>query len=153
VERLDLGEHHRVGGTARKRHLVEAVDVGAGQQARGIQPHGGGNLAGGQPVVAGDQPDRDGLAGQPTDGLGGAGLGRVQKGQQAPQRHLGLVGRTVQPGPVQGPGGQGEHAVAVTAELGEPLLQPRHGLAQRHSLAVDLGTGAHLQHLVERALW
>jgi len=48
VERLDLGEHHRVGGSVGKRRVVEAVDVGAGEQPVGVQPDGGGELAGGR---------------------------------------------------------------------------------------------------------
>jgi hypothetical protein len=90
-------------------------------------------------------------ASQP-DGLGGAGLGRVEEGEQSPQRHLGLVRRHGEVGPGQWSAGQGEHAVAVAAELGEPLLQPGLGLAERHGPAIDLGVGAHLEHLAEGAL-
>jgi hypothetical protein len=79
VEGLDLGEHLGVAGPPGQGRVVEPVDVAAGEQVLGLEPDGRGDLAGGQPVVAGDQTDRDVEAGQAADGLGGARLGGSRK--------------------------------------------------------------------------
>jgi hypothetical protein len=133
--------------------VIEPVDVDAGQQPAGVDPDGGGDVAGGEVVVAGDHAQPDAGAGQLGDHPVNPGLGRVQEGQEPHEGELPLmVGRDLQDAR-QVAFGHGRHPVAGVAQLAvsgpelafEPVVQRDDPVPGGHA-------GADPQHRVERPL-
>ena len=158
VQRSELGKDLVLLHGLRQFRVGHALDLRSEQYLVGGQADLAAHASGDEPVVTGQHLDLDAVRGQRLQRRRGRFLRRVEEGDVADQRQIGLVGDRV--GGLAGRKflhGHRDDTQTFLVEFARDLLHAgQDGRVERHLVrtvtVVDAHAGAYRQHLLERAL-
>ena len=150
---VDFREDGGAVGDVPERLVVHLAQLGAGQDATGLEPDGLRHMRRHATAVAGDDLQRDAAPFQLPDRLGGVGLRRVEEQQEAFEHHRLLVVYRIAFASLDGSSGDPQHAEAFVGPGGRAFAELLMcGLAHRRGGRTSAPAGACSEHPVERAL-
>ena len=140
-------------GDVPERLVVHLAQLGAGQDATGLEPDGLRHVRRHPTAVAGDDLQRDAAPFQLLDRLGRIRLRRVEEQQEAFEHHRLLVVYRIAFASLDGARRDPQHAEAFVGPGGRAVAQLlMFGLAHRRGGRASAPAGACSEHPVERAL-
>ena len=112
--RIDLDEEVRGLGQMPQGLVLDAVELGTGEHALGIEPDGFRDMGCHEAVVAGDDLDGDAEPCQVADGVPDALLQRIKEQEKADENHTGLVRPIVMRSGRHSPRRKAEHPIPLS---------------------------------------